>query len=433
MLAVGVAVPVVVLNEVHALVGLERGHLVRTVGAGGLNGGVVGGGPSAVGLGQAGVVQVGLDQPVAGQVVQQVEASQGLAQNQSDFVVTALVQADGVVGNIGGVGPLDVQLVQNPLISGSLISAVLVDSCIDEEGNHVVHGNSGSLDLIDQRITPSLGLEIVGTAEGVVPVDVSNGLTVLCQEGIHISHALISHNSCNGDDLGQALVCVSLSASDAEAGLVVTASAVVLQLGIQQTLHGLNVVVSSDGGAIFPGCQGVQLDNVSEALGSGLGDAELRTLSLDGLGDVLGHSSCHLGNDHVSLVRILAFKGVQLIVEDEAVQAAGQEVDGVSLIVGLVGVGVPVSGQGGNPVGVGEVTLEGLDDHGCFGGCYSGLNRCFGGCAGGLGRTGVTTASEQAQHHSCGQQQGEKLLHFISSYNFFIHGSKNRKIFRFHE
>jgi hypothetical protein len=64
-------------------------------------------------------------------------------------------------------------------------------------------------------------------------------------------------------------------------------------------------------------------------------------------------------------------------------------------------VGVPVCGQGGNPVSVGVVL-----NYGGFGAIG------VGGCIGGV-RLSFLTASEDSNDHSNGQKQSKQLLHFL--------------------
>ena len=205
----------------------------------------------------------------------------------------------------------------------------------------------------------------------------------------------------------QAGVSISLSAGNAEVANVVVGSTVVQQLAVQQTLHGLNVGISIDGGAVFPDSVGVQVDDVSEALGSGFGNAELGVLSLDLLGHVNGQSSSHLRDDDVALVGVNAFLGMQLVVEVEAVQTNAQEICGIGIIGGLVGVGVPVGSQGHNGI------LPGV---GC-GSLRSGLNGSST-LGGSLSLGGVAAACSQGQNHGQSEQQGQKLFHFFSSFLF---------------
>ena len=116
------------------------------------------------------------------------------------------------------------------------------------------------------------------------------------------------------------------------------------------------------------------------------------------------HLSSHLGNDDVAGEGIGALNGVQLIVEDEGVQAAGDVVQGDGVIISLIGVGVPVGSQGGNGRLPNVVALgEGLDDHLGFGLDGLGVN--------GLGVNRLVVAAGKCNQHGQSQQQCDKLFH----------------------
>ena len=128
-------------------------------------------------------------------------------------------------------------------------------------------------------------------------------------------------------------------------------------------------------------------------------------LSLDLLGHVDGQLSSHLGDDDVAGVGIDAIFGMQLIVEVETIQTNAQEICGIGIISGLIVVGIPVGCQGGDGIlpGVGCGSLGSLSD-GCFGSrSVSGVRS-------------VVAAGSQGQNHGQSQQQGQELLHFVSSF-----------------
>ena len=363
MLAVGVAPPVFVAHKTHGLVGFVRNQLVGAVGLGGLHGGVVGGGPGVAGRLQAGVVHVNVHDPVAGQVVQQVEALQGLAQHQGDGVFVVLQDADGFPGHhiIG----LLVGHVVAQLLPGLVAPGVGVGEHEQSRQGLVGHGHEAVLVSHSGQDIPAVLAGDVASAlvisQGVGAAHPGIGLLQAQEAGIAVGGGvgavLALHQVSDGIGHGLAVggvgildgvaaLGVRFGARDAEVAGVVVGGAVVDQLGIQQALEGLHIGVRIDGGAIFPGAGGIQLDGVGVAGGGGLGNIEFRMLSLDLLGHVHGLRSGHFGHDLVASVGLLALHGVQLVVEHEGVQTGAQEVCGIRVILGLIGVGIPVGGQG---------------------------------------------------------------------------------------
>ena len=400
VLTVGPAVPGIILDKVHSLVGLVGAHLVGAVGAGGLQAGVVGAGPNALGLLDAGVVQVGLDQPVAGQAVQQVEAGQGLLQNQGDLVLVAGEAADQ--GVIGGSVVLVVVLVGNSLVQGVGAIGEEVDVVGDQHlaGESVIHVLAVDGLIVDGNILGKCIALSIGVLSGSIPESVHVDVNVLA----------CSHHSLSvsvGDHLVQVLgegVVVLLSTGNGQiGGAEVVSSTVVQQTGIQQALHGLNVVHSLDGGAVIEGGVGVQLDGVSKTGGSGFGDTELGMGGLDLLGHIHRLLSSHLGDDCVGGEGLETLYRMMLIVEHEGVQSGSDVVLGIGVIVGLIGMGIPVGGQSGHRIRVGV-----LSSFGALGGFGAGIAGCCG-----VVRGGSLGASGHTQNQGSSQQQCKQLFHFL--------------------
>ena len=418
VLAIGVAVPVLVLLELHGLVGLIVGHLVGTVGHGGLNGGVVGRGEGVTDLLDALVVDGLVHEPVAGQVVQQVEAGQGLLQNQSDLVLAGLQAADGVegvvcVGVVVGqvVAQLLARLVAPGGRAGELVQSIqslVVDLNVAVLVSHalqlVVHALGEEAGVVGQ------GVAAHPTVACIVQTDVHNSavgslveaVVALDQSVQSVGHGL----TVRGVSLlnGAAAVGVVVGTCDGQVTVIVVGGAVVHQLGIKQHLHGVDVGVCVDGGAVLPLGVGVQGDLVRVAGGSVGGNAELVAVhSLDVFGHINRHLGCHLGNDDVTGVGVLALNGVQLIVEDEGVQTGNDEVQRIGIIGGLVGVGVPVGCEGADGILPDEVTGEGLNGQTVVCGI--------------LAVTAGSLACAEGQQHDQSQQQGDdgsKLSHRFS-------------------
>ena len=400
MLAVSVTVPVLVSLEGHGGLLDETGHLVRTIGHGGCKRGLVVGNVEVIGalnLGHTCLVEILVNDPVTREVVKKVEACKRLAENESDLVLAGLDDtnvSEIVVRSV-------VDLLCKVVVDIGLILAPLGVTCDNV--------NDPSIGLVVKRsitVLISCCYEIcpIGSAEVLIAVCVnvlskSVGIKIrdyrincnehgeaLRREPLAILCLEVIGNSVVGTvlDYGLTLIVVVLSACDAKRTIEVIGSSVVKKLGIKELLHGVNVSISIDSYAVLPSSVGVKSDLVRIAGGCALGNVVLVVIkSLDLLGNVNGKSCCHLGNDLITCIRILALYGVKLIVEDEGVETCGEEVHGIGLIGGLVGVRVPVRRKNGNRVIVGI-----------------GLNRICGGAVGRLVETRSKSAYYREEHAS---------------------------------
>ena len=135
-------------------------------------------------------------------------------------------------------------------------------------------------------------------------------------------------------------------------------------------------------------------------------------LGLNLLGHVHRVALGHLRNDHVAGIVLSALDGMRSIVVEESVQTGANELGQVGIILGLVGVGIPVGAQRahGILIGVGSVR------------CRSGSRRfsALGGIGAGSGgiRRLLGTAGEGSHDHGQYQQQCKCLLHFVTSLLF---------------
>ena len=127
---------------------------------------------------------------------------------------------------------------------------------------------------------------------------------------------------------------------------IVQVGAVVLHLGVEQLLHGVDVIISSDGFAVFPLCIGIELDFIHIALFGGVGGIALAQRNA-----VLGQIVAMLGGDvldgggHFIDPLIDAVFGV---LDGHVAEANGEIALQDGLIrIGFPGVGVPVVAQGG--------------------------------------------------------------------------------------
>ena len=126
--------------------------------------------------------------------------------------------------------------------------------------------------------------------------------------------------------------------------------------------------------------------------------------------DLLGHihrlAGGHLRHELVAgegglHVALGVLNGIQLVVEDEGVEADLNEILQIGIVIGLVGVGIPVGGQqrNGSLIGIRRI---------CCGrfGCGSGRS--------GLGAL-VGAAGEHGNDHQHSQKQCKCSFHFITS------------------
>ena len=419
VLAVSPAVPVFVPFETHVLVSLVVGHDVRAVGDGGLKAGAVGVGPDAFLFGQALVVQVDLDDPVAGQVVQKVEARKGLAEHEGDLIVAGLVAADGlVIVKAGGIFAGDgVQFIRgHRLIFGASAKIRIVQFLAAERVVNVlaVNGLVQNGDVLRQAVAVSIGIAGIGIPE-IVSVNIQ----------VFDLAALFQELSGRDADRGVFLLALQgevLGTSDAQVARIVVGGAVVEELRIKQTLHGFHVGVRVDRGAVGPFRILVQGDLVGIAFGRIGRDVEFGTGSLDLGGHIDGHLSSHFRNDDIAFEGFLAFQRMRFIVEEEGIKTHVQEVGRIGLVRGLIGVRVPVRGQRGYRILV--HVIRGLFRLGSyrarrFGCGRSRLNGSLG-CGlflGGRSRALFRLSAAGGQRKSHGQcaHKCQQFLHTVSS------------------
>ena len=336
-----------------------------------------------------------------GQVVLQVEAIQGSVHDEDQLVV-GLGKPANVLPSDLGIGDLVNQVVGDVVsglapacgegddlgqqvdgLVGDSDQALLVGHGVQGlEGSDVEHGIAVALNVVLQ------GLAAQPVVQSEVGADV-HGDAIGGGVGAVLSLDQVSHQVTGGSQvvLGHVdltLLQVSLSIVDLDGAGVHAVSAVVLSLGVQQTLGGLNEVVGGDGGAILPHQVLTQVQDVSSG-SVALDEAELADVvssHIDGIahGHAIDHGVAVLG---------------LVVVED--IETRGDVVQDLRISSGLVGVVVPVGGELSQCVVVGVGT------------CNSG----GGGLNGSSGLGGVAAASDEAQNHDNRQNQGKQFLHFL--------------------
>ena len=339
MLAILVAVPVLVAAEGVLLVELEVGHHVGAVRSGGLKAGAIGvdGGIIRIlkGLKQILFYEVG-----AGEVVRNVVvgALGGVGGDHNELILAGLEDTNvvpAVVGlernegaDVGGA----VALIGSAGCKVGVIELFAAESVADVLA---VDGLIGQSDVLGKGIAVSVGIAGVAVPEGIsVDVEVVEAAALL---------KVSSNGGAESGERGAALVEVLLRADDSKVTGIEGVGAAVKLSRIEELLIRIDVGISVDGGAVFPGSKLVELD--LEGLGSLAG--------LDAvLADVIG------GNVNRKLGGHLAGHGpaVEGGVDLEAVEAAGEIVEYGGIIVGLPGEGVPV--QVGH---TGGIVVEGVD------------------------------------------------------------------------
>ena len=360
MLAICPAVPVLVLLELHELIRLVLRQLIRAVSHRRLHAGAVRAGPHAVGLGQALLVVRLVNNPVAGQAENQVEACKSLAENKRDLVIAGLVKANGaIILHFGVIYAVD-EIVRQ--ISFRLAPCGITGGNRGEERQVLIrqrdkavfvrHGNQ-SFPVRGVKIICAVGFNIViqrvaaGPIKRKIQADVHT-LAVRTDILSVFAKRQIVHRIGVAEGVvrisGVARVGVSLSARNAELTGIVVGRTVVQKVRVQKLLHGVHIGIRINRRAVFPGSIRIQIDGVGIAARRRLGDAEFRMLSLDLFRHIDRLGSRHFRNDHIAGIGVLALNRVQLIVVDDAVKA-DKNVSGVSrigVVISLIGVRIPV-------------------------------------------------------------------------------------------
>ena len=283
-----------------------------------------------------------------------------------------LDEAHGVPGSLG-IGVLHEQLVQRVGLDAVFISPgdVLGAGARGIELIQILDGQAGIDDGVLSGAGPGLGLEVIGIAEGVAPVDIAFLVAVSGQELVNGLNAVDGHVGGNGGIAGHATLGIGLGAGNDHIAGIEAVSAVVGSLGVQTDLGRIDKILRGDGGAVIPGH--VLTDGDAPRTGGvALRDIPLRVDVLAGhVFRIVSRSQRH---DNVA---------VHVFVEIEVIQAVAQ-VGGVGAVrVGLLTHRIPHRGElrDGHVVGVGVL--------------------------GGI----AFSESEAGEHHARNQSQCEELLH----------------------
>ena len=361
-----IAEPVLVLHEHDLLVGLQGGHLVGAVGHGVFHGGaVVGGGQGTSGIHARFVVGL-VYQPGAGAAGQEVVEIDVLGVYIADGVVIHLVAADGgvVVAHIADLAGIDEQ--------GFLEQVVLLGLVGDAEqaGQHGLNDVFNNLAVFSGYLGVAVGVligsqlgDLVIQANAVVLVQIGQAHAVqghAVRADVDIDHAVgnalvqivgviggfavaIGGNHHVID--GGTRVVVGQAARNSGLTGVVQVGAVVLHLGVEQLLHGVDVIISSDGFAVFPLGIGVELDLKHVALFSGLGSVALgqRDVVLGQVVAVLGGHILDRGGHFINPLIDAVFG----VLDGHGAEGGRQIAQNAVVSIGFPGVGVPVVAQGG--------------------------------------------------------------------------------------
>ena len=362
-----IAVPVFVLHEHHLLVGLQGNQLVGAVGHGVLNGGaVVGGGQGTGGIHASFVVGL-VYQPGVGAADQEVVEIDVLGGYIADGVVIHLVAADGgvIVAHIADLAGIDEQGFLQQVVLLGLVGDV--EQAGQDGLNNVFHNLAvfgGYLGVaVGVLIGGQLGdfviqanavfLVQIGQAHAVqghavradVDIDHAVGNALVQIVGVIGGFAVAIGGNHHIIDGGTRVVVGQAARNSGLTGIV-QVGAVVLHLGVEQLLHGVDVIISSDGFAVFPLGIGVELDFIHIALFGGVGGIALAQRNA-----VLGQIVAMLGGDvldgggHFIDPLIDAVFGV---LDGHVAEANGEIALQDGLIrIGFPGVGVPVVAQGG--------------------------------------------------------------------------------------
>ena len=345
-----------------------------------------------------------MDQPVGSAGSQEVVDVQSGLGDVTDGVLVNLVATNDIIGS----ALVLVQLVDSCFVAGAGLQVGSVASVEVSSGNFGVVSGIDVLVLIGdlQPLGALIAFSVDCTGHAPQVVDIQVQGLACCQS---VSDGSVTHS-------GQGLVgafCIGVvvlgTASDCGLTCDVQVSTVVLHSGIQQSLHGVDVGISVDNFAVLPLHVGVQLDFEDEALLSLLS-------SLTG-----GQGNLILGQ----VVLMLSGNVADLISSD--VDPLIDTVDGVFdghgsqrsqdvghhgiLIVRFPSVGVPVVAQCGHAAMIGVIinSCQRASRSSGFGSIGLGSLSCFG---------SLFATGGQRQDHSQSQQHCQKLLHFVSSFNF---------------
>ena len=278
MLAVRPDVPVLVAGQAVLLVRLEAGELIGAeghVGAG--RGAVVGLDHVAGGL-LSGLIERLVDQAVGVAIVLEEVGGQRVLQDDGQLVVAGLEEANILPG-----GRLQLLLVEGHV---QVVARVLAP--LPAVGQHVVHVGD---DLVgDKNIVLAAVLliqilarlvDVAGLAAGIV---VRGGVAPEGAGGLgeaDVQRRVAIVGKLVGIDVRQQVhggaltgLGVVLRIVDRQGG-VVHGGLIVVHLGIQALLHGVDVAVGIDGRAVLPARLGVQRHAPGVALGCVGGDAPL--------------------------------------------------------------------------------------------------------------------------------------------------------------
>ena len=389
-----VVVPVLVTDINDLLAFLQGLHLVGAVGHGGFqSGAVVGGDQSASGV-LTSLVQILVNQPVAGAGGQEVVVVDLSLSNITDGVVVNLVAADSAF-------VLALGIVVSVLDVVGLIAGAFAPSGNGDNGSQQSQGLVGQINLalsvsqsgqrghslnikVGSAIVVHIELQGVAAQPGqsAVGLDVQLVAVSVDVDAVFALHSSFQIGSFNNSGLTGIVVVVAAGNSGLTA--VVQVSTVVLHGRIQQGSHGVDVSVSIDGGAILPLHIGVQLDLEDIALdglfdGLALGQSDLVGGQVSLM--VSGHVGDGLsGHEHPLVNTIL---GVLNGHGGQGGLDVGQHA-GVS--VGFPSMGVPVVAQCGGIGAVGEVSLDN-------GGDIEGDDSFDVAAISGIGRTGTANSS----------------------------------------
>ncbi len=351
MLAVGVAIPFVVTDELDLLVVFKRFHLIRTVGHVLILGGAVsGGGQSAAGIFEA-VIEISLDDPVGGHRGLEVERGDVLEVDVDEGVVIFFEKTDvvpvgrrvfdfdvaeegkDVIGFEGAAEEHEVEVRGKDAVDdiGGDHGAVrvFVDRVLAGAGDGAIRG----IAAFGAEISRILAAKVFGIREEQAgrPVDV----VVFFINSVVIFAFLVEFGGT--DIVDRASLDVAIGADESGFTRIIGVGAIVLHRRVEQTLHGFDVGVGIDRSAVFPLSVLVEFDLVDTAVIGG-GNApfvhELIGLEFELFGDV-GDLVSHFVDPLIGAFVL----GVHRDVNETHLTIAS----GIVVGIGLPGVGVEVA------------------------------------------------------------------------------------------
>jgi len=282
--AIGIAIPLIVLNNFHLFISGEDTEFVRTIRHILVESSRVFGRNEIANRGLLFIVDVGLDNPVARKLHLKIEEWSRLLEIESDLIIANFLNTDAIKGKIGGLRLNKSKRQTSPVgvcINNSRRIEVRIDGNAHSEsvGQHVrpsgaIGRESGliraQIDILrDGRSAPSGSI-----AQNVFNIGDAGAITIVVIEAVEwillidpreaniggtVEIVIASCDGCNiaiaikiAGIKGTASFIACLRVAEDNIAIVPRRSAEVRHLRIEETIHRIDIGLSINGSAIFP-------------------------------------------------------------------------------------------------------------------------------------------------------------------------------------